>query len=160
MLYIIDANNVAGKLKMLGQSDFDKKLIKIFQKFNQNKNKEIELVFDGIDMMGDKCVIDVKLIVIYAPKDNFYTSADDKIVEMTERYVNRDKKEITVVTDDNGLKKRIEKISENYSVKINLEKATWWAQQLIRKEDLNQKKLNKDVEQEINQELLEQWSKK
>ncbi|MEA3449521.1 MAG: NYN domain-containing protein [Patescibacteria group bacterium] len=159
MLYIVDANNVAGKLKMLGQDNFDLKLIEIFKNFNQNKNKEIELVFDGVDMMGDRRAVDDKLSVVYAPKDDFYDSADDKIVEMTERYANRKDKEITVVTDDVGLKKRILKIGERYNKKINLEKATWWAGELTRiddaideKEELENKQINK-----INQELLKYW---
>ena len=91
------------------------------------------------------------MTVTHSPKDTFYHSADDKIVEMVERYVNREEKNIVVVTDDVGLKKRIEEISARYSVVAKMERATFWA----KKEELGQEKINK-----INQELLKRWSKK
>ena len=158
MLYIIDANNVAGKLKMLKQKNFDLKLIELFKEFNQEKNKEIELVFDGGDTMGDKKIVDNKLTVIYSPKDAFYSSADDKIVEMTERCVNREKKDITVVTDDNGLQKRIEELGERYNININLERATAWAEKLTKKDNGDTiEVLQQKDKDEINQELLQYW---
>src|SRR3989339_1535876 len=113
MHFIIDANNLAGKLKMLGQDDFDRKLIDMIREFNRDRGVNITLVFDGTDPMGDKILVDHNLTVIYSPKDRFYRSADDKIVEMVRgSFISGDfagaEKGIVVVTDDGGLRKRLE----------------------------------------------------
>jgi predicted RNA-binding protein with PIN domain len=162
MLYIIDANNLAGKLKMLGEKDFDRKLIQIFIEYLKIKDKEIELVFDGVDSVGDRKIVNDRLTVVFAPKDEFYDSADDKIVEMVERIVNREDKDITVVTDDAGLKKRIEEISARFGKKIEFERATWWAGKLIVKteaEEAEEKELSREEVKSINQELLNFFKK-
>ena len=45
MHFIIDANNLAGKLKMLAQDDFDRKLIDMIREFNRDRGVNITLVF-------------------------------------------------------------------------------------------------------------------
>ncbi|RLC38288.1 hypothetical protein DRH27_02655, partial [Candidatus Falkowbacteria bacterium] len=54
MLYIIDANNLAGKLKMLGEENFDKKLRDLIKEYFKKKKSLVILVFDSSDPMGDK----------------------------------------------------------------------------------------------------------
>ncbi|MCK5061327.1 NYN domain-containing protein [Candidatus Parcubacteria bacterium] len=163
MIYIIDGNNVAGKLKMLSKDNFDKKLIELIRVYNQNRNSPILLVFDGCEQMGDKAAIDPLFTVRYSPKDGYYESADDLIVEIVEKNLNRKKEEITIITDDIALKKRIEKARERFGGNIIFQQATRFAEKLIAlkveadtKED-GERGLNKDEQAEINKDLLKLW---
>ena len=163
MIYIIDGNNVAGKLKMLGEDNFDKKLIEIIRNYNLNRNSPILLVFDGREQMGDKVAVDTKLIVRYSPRDGYYNSADDLIVEIVEKNLNRKKEEITVITDDIELKKRIIKIQEQFGGHVHLEQATRFVEKLKRldaqiddRED-GKRGLSKSERKDINEDLLKLW---
>ncbi|OGF25631.1 hypothetical protein A2227_00265 [Candidatus Falkowbacteria bacterium RIFOXYA2_FULL_47_19] len=140
MHFIIDANNLAGKLKMLGQDDFDRKLIDMIREFNRDRGVNITLVFDGTDKMGDKILIDHNLTVIYSPKDDFYRSADDKIVEMVRgSFISGDfagaERGIVVVTDDNLLRQRLEAAAGETRYGVRLERSTDWAERIIRKKE-------------------------
>ena len=99
MPYIIDGNNLAGKFDILFEDSFCERLIRILKKFNKRRKRNIILVFDSLEPMGDKEKIDKYLTVIYAPRDNFYKSADDKIVELVERNI-KNKENVILVTDD------------------------------------------------------------
>lgn len=123
---------------MLGEEDFDRKLTRMIKEFNRDRGINITLVFDGTDSLGDKSSIDHNLTVIYSPKDNFYRSADDKIVEMVRGISgNNDfseaKKTIVVVTDDGGLRKRLEEAAGETRYSVKLERATDWAERILRK---------------------------
>lgn len=111
MPYLIDANNLAhalfragqaGKLELLEEENFDQRLIEIIKKWisrysRDNKKKRVTLVFEGTDTMGDK-IIEENLTIIRAPRDDYYKSADDKIIELIE---NEDKPEqLVVISDD------------------------------------------------------------
>ena len=85
MIYVIDANNLAGKLNILDDENFDKKLISNIKKYFFNKNNSVYLVFDSNDPMGDKYKED-NIAVIYTPRDNYYKGADDKIIELTQKF--------------------------------------------------------------------------
>jgi len=134
MQYIIDANNLAGKLKMLGEKNFDKKLRDLIREYYKEKKSRVILVFDSSDPMGDK-ITDGNITLVYTPKDRYYNGADDKIIELIERELSVERSElnslggtITVVTDDRDLIKRIEKIIEGIdSKKVKLERATDYA---------------------------------
>lgn len=162
MLYIIDANNLAGKLKMLGQEHFDKALIAKIEKYFVGRKNQIIMVFDGQDTMGDKKTVNKYLTVFYSPKDDYYLSADDKIVEIVDRLATRTKDQITIITDDIDLRKRIEKIQEETDLQIFLEKATAWADKILKTDQkdfdndesrgLSEAEVNK-----INQGLLKEW---
>ena len=54
MIYLIDANNLAGKLGILKNENFDKLLIKIIRHWPASRKNKIFLVFDSADPMGDK----------------------------------------------------------------------------------------------------------
>jgi len=110
MSYLIDANNLAyalfqgrrdGKL----EKDFDQKLIKILKKFIEQTGKKITLVFEGIDSMGDKRS-EGNLTIIQAPRDNYYQSADDKIIEL----INNETKpgQLVVISDDREIMRAAE----------------------------------------------------
>ena len=163
MIYIIDANNVAGKLKMLGEENFDKKLVEMIRQYNSSRSSSILLIFDGREQMGDKIVIDPLLTVRYSPLDGYYNSADDLIVEIVEKNLNREKQEITVITDDIELKKRVLKIQEQFGGNVILERATRFIEKLIAmktKADTaedGKRGLSLDEREDINEDLLKLW---
>ncbi|MCD4761361.1 NYN domain-containing protein [bacterium] len=167
MTYIIDANNLAGKLKILGEVNFDKKLIRIIKDYNQGKGRQIMLVFDGYDSMGDKIVINEKFTVIYSPRDRYCSSADDKICELVERIGGSDKNfpgnnEYVIVTEDNELINRIEKIKEQTKQSIKTEATLKFIERLRKRWEEEEKELeNRGLEDrqvnKINKELLKIW---
>jgi len=97
MPYLVDANNLAGKLNLLNKKDFDQKLITVIKRFIDRTNKKIILVFEGIDPMGDKLARG-NLTIIFSPRDDYYKSADDKIIEI----INNETKpeQLVVISDD------------------------------------------------------------
>ena len=173
MHYIIDANNLAGQLKMLGEENFDKKLINKIKNFNSGKKRRITLVFDGHEQMGDKVAVSKFITAIYSPKDKYYKCADDKIIELvgTSRdlslhNLSPEKDEVTVITDDLGIIKEVEKISEKSENKIRIIKATAFAQRLMEKQCVKEEEnddenrgLNEEEIDNINEDLLKIWQK-
>jgi predicted RNA-binding protein with PIN domain len=119
MPYLIDANNLAGKLGILEQDDFDLKLISAIKQFIQKTNKKIILVFDGSDYWGDK-KIEGNLTIVMAPKDNCCQSADDKIIEIIDNAEH--KEQLVVITDDREL---IEKAKNKGAL---IKKASYFSQ--------------------------------
>ena len=154
MINIIDANNLAGKLNLLQEEAFDEKLIKLL---NQYKKGKYILVFDGRDMMGDKYERG-NITVIYTPKDSFYKSADDKIVELAKIYLNTGEG-AKIITDDLEIIGKVEKIINDSGGKISLEKASAFAEKLNNylKNRAGEKDLADDETDEINEELLSKW---
>ena len=169
MIYIIDANNLAGKLKMLGEVNFDKKLIRIIGEYYRKQPHKILLVFDGQDPLGDRIAAGANITVIYSPRDKYYRSADDKIVEMimTRRGLPAGQN-VCVVTDDVGLKNRVEEAYKENRQPLTIERATDLAQKLLKK---SWKKETGDVKEDgkrglkendinkINNDLLKLWKK-
>ena len=167
MIYIIDANNLAGKLGLIYEKNFDKELIKIIRKYFKNKNHEINLVFDSLDPMGDK-YREENITIIYTPKDNYYKSADDKIIELSK--INKEK-DLVVITDDIGIIEQVKKINLEFVTKIKLEKTTSFAEKInsFYTQGLSENKnnstsnnrksgLDKEDIEELNKELLQIWS--
>lgn len=162
MEYIIDANNLAGKLNLLEKINFDKKLINIIKKWSNKKNKKAMLVFDSSDPMGDK-YSDGKITIIYTPKDNYYKSADDKIIELAEQKREKNKNGLIIITDDIEIKNKIEKLNTDYqNKKIKIKSSKTFASELeniINKEkEENKGSLNNNEINAINKELLKKWS--
>jgi len=153
MKYIIDANNLAGKLDILGEKDFDKILIEKVKIINQGRKRKYFLVFDSLDPMGDK-YFDDGVAVIYTPRDGFYDGADDKIVELLTV-----KDEYVLVTDDLDLIKRVEKLEIEKDFKILKIKASDFAKKInFQQEETDEKfLLNQDDIDSINKELLKFW---
>ena len=167
MTYIIDANNLAGRLKMLRDRDFDKRLIEKIKLFNQGKGRKIILVFDSQEPMGDKITLADNITVIYSPRDKYYKSADDKIVELIERIDGSDSSlpandEYVVVSEDNELIQRIEKIQERINKKISIERTSRFIQSLEQHKrkivhESSKRDLDHDAIDNINKELLDIW---
>ncbi len=120
MPYLIDANNLAGKLDLLDEDDFDQKLIKIIKEYISAYNKNITLVFEGRDPMGDK-VVDGNLTIIRAPRDgDYYKDADVKIIEMINSA--EKPKQLVVITDDREIIEAAEQAG------CQIKKASYFAQ--------------------------------
>jgi predicted RNA-binding protein with PIN domain len=163
MIYLIDANNLAGKLNLLEQSNFDLKLVGFIKHLAESNKSEFVLVFDGRDLMGDKHKSG-RVTVIYTPRDSYYKSADDKVIELMQIYQRERNDEIAVVTDDRAIQVFAEdKFGLNSKVKII--SASDFAQMIIRKTSLpepidNEEELSNDDISEINNELIRQWQDK
>jgi predicted RNA-binding protein with PIN domain len=144
---------------LLDKDDFDKKLIGIIKEYNQGKGNEIFLVFDSADYMGDK-YSEGNITIIRTPKDDFYKSADDKIVELAQKYAGE---ELVVVTDDLEIKEKIKNISIELGENIRLEQATDFANKIQNKIkiDSGRKEEKSDLSEtdvaEINKDLLKYW---
>ena len=97
MPYLIDANNLAGRLKLLREPDFDQTLIELVQDYSASADKKIILVFDSADTLGDRYA-EGKVTIIYTPRDAIYNNADDKIIELMQN--EKRPEDWIVVTDD------------------------------------------------------------
>lgn len=160
MPYIVDANNLAGKLGLLQKSNFDQKLIKIISDFNAGRTRHYVLVFDARDSMGEKFNLG-NIKIIYTPRDSYYQNADDKILEIATEEAGSG---FTVVTDDNELKDRIKKLNEFRKNKIKQIQASDLAIRIkqylnnMNHPDIIDKEIMTDDEKDdINDELLKIW---
>jgi predicted RNA-binding protein with PIN domain len=162
MIYIIDANNLAGKFKLLQEKDFDRKLIGMINDWIGEKKHKIYLVFDGVEVMGDRYKAD-KINVVRAPKDSHYRSADDKIVEMAVDLAESSSEEIILVTDDIELIGKVEdeKILKRFMKQVSFDKASDFAEKikyiLEHGQEADDKDMADDAVDKINDELLKLW---
>ena len=152
---IIDANNLAGNLGLLDKKNFDHLLIDIIKEYNQDRKQKIFLVFDSTDPMGDKFRED-DIIVIYAPRDNYYRNADDKIIELARE---AEDNHIIIITDDIEIKEKIKKLKLDLKLDLNLVTATDFVDNLKTslEEEPDEKDLGDAQKEKINQELLNIW---
>jgi predicted RNA-binding protein with PIN domain len=163
MLYIIDANNLAGQLGLLEYKDFDTILPVLVSDFFADKQNEIILVFDPRDSLGDR-YRENNLEIIYAPRDGFYHNADDKILELIKNHLaNAEfKKEIRVVTSDNELRDKIKVAMGESPIgwRVRLIRADNFAAQLEAKIAEESELEEKEVDDPgLNEELLKAWTK-
>lgn len=156
MIHVIDANNLAGKLNLLGQDNFDEKLIEVIKGFYQAKKIAVFLVFDSLDPMGDRIGMDY-LTVVYTPRDSYYSSADDKIVELVEM---TKEKQVRVITDDLEIIEKVEEIGAKSEKDIQILKATKFAEKIEAKANQEAGREAEIEDQELNNELLEIWQEK
>ena len=143
---------------LLEEDNFDWLLINIIKDYF--KGKEVILIFDGLDSLGDK-IIKGKLTVIYTPKDEYYNSADDKILEIAENLIKKD--EIKIISDDRQLKEKLGKISQDNYKSFFFESAGDLAEKIKLKEAKRKSQfdesdeLSQDEQEEINNDLLKIW---
>lgn len=170
MRYIIDANNLAGQLDILDEENFDLKLIELIKQWLGDFKHQVFLVFDSLDPMGDKQVLG-NLTVIYAPRDNYYQSADDKIIELAEdigaipsNKAGKHGSPLQVITNDRDLIKAVKKTSEQNGRNVKFTSTADLAQKLktnINKVDDShedgQRGLSDSQVRQINKELEEIW---
>ena len=164
MIYIIDANNLAGKLGILFQDSFDKEMIGIMKDYFVGKKMKIVLVFDSNEPMGDK-IVDDNVEIIYTPRDNYYNSADDKILEIAINEINSGagNNQITVVTDDIDLRESVQAAADKKDYSINLIRSTDFAFKILnkkRQEDYvleDERGLDIEDEDRITKDLMKRW---
>ena len=166
MIYIIDANNLAGKLEILFEDDFDKKMVALMKKYFFNKGIDVKLVFDSNDIMGDKFQED-NVEVVYTPRDNYYANADDKVLELVKREISHGvgNGQITVVTDDLDLRALVQSFADKTNFRLNLVRSTDFAARIRAREnkenyDEADRGLSVSEEERINEELLGLWGGK
>ncbi len=150
MPYLIDGNNLAGKLRLLGQPNFDQELILIIKDFLIEKNKKAILIFDSNDPLGDRYTED-NLTVIYTPRDAVYENADDKIIELMKN--EKTPQDWVVISDDLSI------IDEAGKLDIEVVLARDFAQKLIPNIEIEDEDELSEFEQgEITDELLDEWN--
>lgn len=171
MIYIIDANNLAGKMDLLKEKDFDKILIEIINDYFVNQKNKVYLVFDSADPFGDKYA-KKNITIIYAPKNELYTTADDKIIELFNKklFDEKVKDEMTLITDDNGIIKEIIEMKDGQGgKKIKVVSATSFAERLVGDEEFDEDDLQDDMDgrgldigkiNKLSDELLGLWKNK
>lgn len=150
MPYLIDANNLAGKLGILDESDWDQKLIRMIQDYCEQNNKKVILVFDSSDSLGDRYAIG-NVSVIYTPRDAVYSNADDKIIELMKN--EKRPEDWVVISDDLRI------LDEANKLDIKTILARDFAKKLMPPEESpkNEDELSANQQKEINDELLEEW---
>lgn len=163
MVYLIDGNNLAGKLNLLKENDCNQRLEEILTDYFAGSKKRVILVFDSLDPLGDKHTKGY-LQIIYSPRDRYYSSADDKIMEIIEQKCEQD---MVVVSDDIEIKEKVEEFNRRGYNNLNHKKATDFASDMenfrIGRENKkidNNKGLSDDEVDEINKELLKKFKRK
>ena len=151
MPYLIDANNLAGKLKILNNPGFDQELISLAKTYLTPRGKKAILVFDSNDPLGDRYTED-NITVIYTPRDAVYENADDKIIELME---NEKKPEDWVVVSDDM---RIIDEAQRYDIEVML--AGDFAKKLMPEEEFDDddEEFSGESAEALNSELLDEWN--
>ena len=158
MYYLIDANNLAGAMDLLEEKDFNEILIDLISDYLEDNRKKVILVFDSNSLMGD-IFNDGRLKVIYGPRDEYYQSADDKIVEIA-REEDPDEGMI-LVTNDNEIKDEVSVINkeQNRKNEIILISSDEFKMELREEEIIlnTEEELGENEVEKINNELMEEW---
>ena len=152
MPYLIDANNLAGKLRILKNSGFDQELISLVKTYFVPRGKKAILVFDSNDPLGDRYTED-GITVIYTPRDAVYENADDKIIELME---NEKRPEDWIVVSDDM---RIIDEAQRYDIEAML--ASDFAKKLAPELDLDdddEEVFDESETDSLQRELLEEWN--
>ena len=159
MYYLVDGNNVAGAMGLLEEKDFNEILIDLILEFLEDNRKKVILVFDSNETMGDSFE-DGRLKVIYGPRDEYYNSADDKIIEIARE---EDPDEgIILVTNDNEIKEEVGIINreQNRRNEIVLLSSNDFMVELGEEEPVDENEsdeLGEDEIEKINDELMAEW---
>jgi len=155
-------------MDLLKEKDFDKVLIKLISAYFFNKRNNIYLVFDSADPFGDKYVQD-NITIIYTPKNELYTTADEKIIELINKKLFEEKiqDEITLITDDRGIVDEILKMKDRRGgEKIKVISATSFAGRLVDDaeldddDDSDDRGLDASKVDKLSEELLDVWRSK
>ena len=163
MMYIIDGNNFAGAWGVLEQNNSSLQVVEVLSEYFQNRRQKVILVFDSSDYLGDKYIKN-GLLVIHSPRDDYYTCADDKILELAEHYCQQ---KLIVVSDDIEIRKKVEELRDKGCINLDNQRATelvsdikyFQAKKEKQKID-NNRGLSDDKVDEINKELLEKFRRK
>jgi hypothetical protein len=120
MYFIIDANNLAGRMKLGGAHLWQDELIGIIKERTAGKKWRLVLVFDGQDRFGDKYE-DGRITVIEAPREEGVQAADEKIKEIIKKDMKNGEwraRDYHLITDDAELKEAVAIIADKHGAKI------------------------------------------
>lgn len=162
-------------MDLLDQEEFDFKLIKLIKEWLGEKSNQAVLVFDGRDPLGDKHS-EGNLTIVYTPKDDFYDSADEKLIEIVNNFIagNRfafrpddNPDMVTVITDDAGIVKKLAGALEDCPNRLFIKSAQVFADEIQKKlgnnlsdeQEEDDKNLDEEDVDKINSELLKIWQK-
>ncbi|MEK7068047.1 MAG: NYN domain-containing protein [Patescibacteria group bacterium] len=152
MPYLVDANNLAGRLKLLREPDFDQTLIELIKDYRASTGKKFILVFDSPDPLGDRYT-EGDVTVIYTPRDAVYSNADDKIMELMAN--EKQPQDWTVITDDMNI------IEAARDLDIEIISTREFAVELSPAENLaddsEEDELSDLEQEEITDELTAEW---
>lgn len=129
MIYIIDANNLAGQLGILKDKDFEDKLIDLVSVYFNKKNNKVYLVFDPVDRLGDKKTKG-DITIIFTSKN--YESADDRIIRLIAELVKKTNDEIKAISNDSEIKKEASRLNDSCKNSISTMDASAFAARLSR----------------------------
>lgn len=150
MPYLIDANNLAGKLRLLNQPGWDQNLISEIKSYFNERGQKAILVFDSKDPLGDRYT-DGQITVIYTPQDAIYENADDKIIELMKN--EKSPQDWIIVTDDMHI------IDEANKLDIEVFLARDFAKKLMPAAEVeDEEEFLESEQEEIIDELIEEWS--
>jgi len=150
MPYLIDANNLAGKLHLLSETDWDQELIDIVKDYFIAREQKAILVFDSNDPLGDRYT-DGNITVIYTPRDVLYNNADDKIIELMKN--EKRPEDWIVVSDDLNI------IHEAGKLDIEVILARDFAKKIVPSVEVDDEdELSEREEDEITDELSNEWN--
>jgi hypothetical protein len=166
MMYIFDANNLAGKLGLLGEVDFDKMLLARLRGYFGDRRPEVCLIFDSVDPVGDR-FSSGNIEVVYTPRDNYYSSADDKVLEVALAHLADEdfKDELVIVTDDLDLTEKVRAAIAYHAKrdKVRVVRSTDFADKIKAREEavfaegLTDKSEAEEAGESLKAELLEIW---
>ncbi|PIT94098.1 hypothetical protein COU00_00800 [Candidatus Falkowbacteria bacterium CG10_big_fil_rev_8_21_14_0_10_43_11] len=153
MPYLVDANNLAGRLKLLREPDFDQTLIELVQDYGERTGKKFILVFDSNDPLGDRYT-EGNVTVIYTPRDAVYNNADDKIIELMQS--EKRPEDWIVITDDMNI------IEEARDLDIENISTREFAAELmpvgnLAEDSEEEDELSETEQGEISDELMGEW---
>lgn len=152
MAYLIDGNNLAGRLGILDEQGFDTKLVHMISEFCEEADEEATLVFDSADILGDRFT-EGPVTVIYTPRDAIYENADDKIVELMEFEEGRGG--WIVVSNDHYLLDKADDLGIDSMLSRDFMKKLLPPAEVDLLE--REAELEADQKEEINDELMEEW---
>ena len=151
---------------MLGQDDFDKRLLARLKAYFHNRACKVFLVFDSLDPMGDR-FRDGSFEVIRTPRDDFYANADDKVLEIVGEFLVNDdfKDDVSVVTDDCDLQEKVRSAIAYHARKrlVKVIRATDFSRRLrdgeerIASAGLTDKTEAENDSDSLKEELLKRW---
>jgi len=159
MPYLIDANNLAGKLAILGRDDFDIYLTGILAQYVAIKNKKIILVFDGMGALANDYGENIK--VIYALDNYGSETADDVMEDIIGKSINP--RDYIIVSDDIDLRNRVEAIARRKGSKLKMISTTSYANEITNtirynsEVDESSDDLSDSEKRKINEELYNAW---
>ena len=161
-MYIIDGNNLGGKMRMLGEADFGRRLLGRIMEWNVRRRVKITVVFDGGGNMGDRQALDPFVSVVYTPRDSFYRDADDKIVELVRQGSLKPGEALVLVTEDRELISRADAEAKRYDLALEIVSSSSLAAKLeaaVAESEPEDRGLAGEEVDKINSDLLRSWKK-